>query len=88
MRTDEELLEIFRGAFEPLICQARVGDYGKQIHFDVLDASGKLLRQGRYPLTKIRTDLELRTHIEHARDAISAKSVVSLLPWELPALKK
>jgi hypothetical protein len=87
MRNNDEILEIFRDAFKPLACQARVGDYGKQIDFGVYDSSGKLIRQGRYPLTRIRTDLELRTHIENAREAISVKTGINLFPWVLPDSK-
>ena len=84
MRNDVELLQIFRKAFLPLSCEAHVGEYGKQIVYKVLDRGGKLVRDGRYPLTRIRTDLELETHIKNARDQVSAKIKTQLEPWTLP----
>jgi hypothetical protein len=84
MRANDELLETFRDAFKPLTCEARVDDYGKQIDVGVLDHVGKVIRQGRYPLTHIRSDLELRTHIENMRRAITANAGIKLLPWILP----
>jgi hypothetical protein len=87
MRDNDALLEIFREAFRPLACHAHVGDYGKQILFKVLDRAGKPVREGRYPLTHIRTDLELRTHIENARSTVEASAGIKLDPWKLPPPK-
>jgi hypothetical protein len=88
MRSDDELLEIFRSAFLPLSCEARVGDYGKQIVFRILGRDGKLVREGRYPLTHIRTDMELEIHIRNARDQVAAKTVVQFDSWMLPRARK
>lgn len=43
-----------------------------------------MVREGRYPLTHIRTELELRTQIENARNTVEAKPGVKFGPWKLP----
>jgi len=87
MRSDLELLQIFRSAFRPLSREARVGDYRKQIVFRVRDREGRLVQEGRYPLTHIRTDRELETHIKNTRDQVVASMGNQLNPWTLPKVR-
>ena len=84
MRSDSEILLIFRSAFRPLRCDARVVDHGRQIVFRVFGSDRKLIYEGRYPLTQIRTDEELRTSIQNARNQVAARASITLDAWSLP----
>ena len=47
---------------------------GRQIVFKVFDGNRKLIREGRYQLTHIRTDAELAAAIQNVREYVAAKA--------------
>ena len=84
MRSTTEALVILRLAFRPLRCDARLADQGREIVFRIFDVDNSLIRERRYPLTHMRTDDELRTAIQNARNHIAATKDTPLEAWSLP----
>lgn len=82
--SDEEILNIVKGAFRPFCCFAELDDYGAKLRFRVYRENPKIdiHKEPGWPLEPLRDKRKLESSLLSARAEIQGKGF-PLVPWRV-----